>query len=163
MYLQTNNHVFFVKHDKYKDDIHFYSIGNPNNKPKACITISVMKVKDAIIMTLQDIEYYQTCSANTLEKGLGTVEMLQGSIRAIMKRHPDISRIDLQDKSFFTLPNKDNIPLPEYRLLTKGLQLLNDFLLFSLFIYKNHVVTLYQMLKLYKDSLHLQCNDEWTM
>jgi len=79
-----------------------------------------MKVKDAIIMTLQDIEYYQTCSANTLEKGLGTIEMLQGSIRAIMKRHPDISRIDLQDKSFFTLPNKDNIPLPEYRLLTKG-------------------------------------------
>jgi len=46
--------------------------------------------------------------------------MLQGSIKAILKRHPKVSIIELNDKSFFTLKNGDHIPLPEYRLLVKG-------------------------------------------
>jgi hypothetical protein len=120
MYLKTNNHTFYVKYEKYNNDVHFYSIGNANNNPKACVTISVMPVKGHVLMALQDIEYFSTCSAESLEKKMGTVEMLQGSIRAILKRHPNVARIELQDKSFFTLPNNDNIPLPEYRLLTKG-------------------------------------------
>ena len=120
MYLQTNNHKFYVKYKKYEKNVYFYSIGNTNNKPKACITISVMPIKNDLVMSIQDIEYFSTCSIDHLEKGFGSVEMLQGSIKAILKRHPNVNRIELQDKSFFTLSNKDRIPLPEYRLLTKG-------------------------------------------
>jgi hypothetical protein len=72
MYLRTTNHTFYVKHEKYKGDVHFYSIGNMN-KPKACITICVMEINDETIMTIQDIEYFPTCSIETLEKGIGSV------------------------------------------------------------------------------------------
>ncbi len=38
-----------------------------------------------------------------------------------VKKHPTTTHIEICDKSFFTLPkSKDIIPLPEYRLLTKG-------------------------------------------
>ncbi len=122
MYLQTKNHKFYVKYEvfgEHTNEMYFYSIGNPKLKPKPCVVISVVQMNGKWIMAIQELEYYSTCSSRTLERKTGTIEMLQGSIKAVLKRHPNISVIELNDKSFFTLQNGDHIPLPEYRLLTK--------------------------------------------
>ncbi len=75
---------------------------------------------DQWYLTLQDLEYYATCSFETLERGKGTVEMVQGAIKAILEKHPAIAVIALQDCSFWTTNKNEKISLPEYRLLAKG-------------------------------------------
>jgi hypothetical protein len=122
MNLKTDHYTFYAKHEITADGDHWYYIGNADNKPKACVTITVSKILKDLIMTIQEVEYFSSCSLQRLERSAGTIEMLQGAIRAVLKKHPTISMIELNDKSFFTLPSKkkDLIALPEYRILTKG-------------------------------------------
>ena len=119
MILKTDNYSFWCKCNKISKRHYVYYIGNTDGKPIPCISISVDKF-DQWYMTIQDLEYYPTCSFEPMERGKGTIEMVQGAIKAICKKHPKIRVIAFQDCSYWTTQNKEKISLPEFRLLAKG-------------------------------------------
>jgi hypothetical protein len=95
-------------------------IGNPRGRPRPCMMLTIQDgfSNEAV---LQDLMYYSTCSApRQLERGAGTVAMVKSAFTAVMQRFPDISKIVLQDKSYYPDARRGNLPLPEYYALAHG-------------------------------------------
>ncbi len=120
MQLITNHYTFDVKRKKMSDTLYFYTIGNLQNKSYPCMEFMISKEKDGWYLTLEHLQYYNTCSIENLEQKAGTKEMVQGAIIAILKKHPQIDHIHLQDASFFTTAKGNKVPLPEYRMISQG-------------------------------------------
>jgi len=120
MELVTNNYTFGVVRKKMSNTHYFYTIGNLQNKSHPCIEFMVSKEAHGWHLTIEHLQYHASCSLEMLEKKNGTREMLQGAICAIVKKHPKIVRIELTDASFFTTSSGHHIPLPEYRMITRG-------------------------------------------
>ncbi len=95
-------------------------IGNPRGRPRPCMMLTIQDgfSNEAV---LQDLMYYSTCSApRQLERGAGTVAMVKSAFTAVMNRFPDVSKIVLQDKSYYPDARRGNLPLPEYSALAHG-------------------------------------------
>jgi hypothetical protein len=121
MYLKTNNYIFPCLEEKseYNEDIR-YLIGNPYHKPKPCILSNYDK--EMKILIIDELTYYTTCSINRkMEKKDGTIEMIQGFLKAILRKYPELEQVELTDKSFYPIKDIGNIPLPEYMLLKDGM------------------------------------------
>jgi hypothetical protein len=112
--LQTPNHTFDVVRKKSGTNQYYYTIRNLVDFSRVCMDIIVWKNDEQWWASIEYIEY------DSLEKKTGTIEMVQGMLTALLKKHSKISTIELNDKSFFTIRNNDRIPLPEYRMITKG-------------------------------------------
>jgi hypothetical protein len=119
MRLITDNYSFHVIREKPTKNQYFYTIGNVNKAP--CLVILVCKHDDKWLMCIEDLHYEPTCSFDKkLPKKTGTIEMVQGAIKAVMQKHPKVSVVELQDKSKFLNKNGVWLPLPEYRVIMKG-------------------------------------------
>jgi hypothetical protein len=120
MRLRTTNYVFWadVQTSEDSDEIDVF-IGNPGGSPRPCMVLTVYGRE----LVLQDIVYYATCSApKSLEHGSGTVEMIQGALKAILATYPLIDKVYLTDKSYFPRSARGggNIPLPELHAIVHG-------------------------------------------
>lgn len=119
MNIYTDNYQFPVHIEAATSDdpITNIYIGNPRNRPKPCIDITV--IDDEAI--LQEVQYMSTCSTNKfLQKGHGTVEMIQGSLKWFMMKYPHISKVSLTDKSYIPVSDGYSLALPEYYMLVHG-------------------------------------------
>ncbi len=120
LFLQTLNHKFEVIKTKERVNHCYYTIKNQKHNTRVCMDILVWKNDSDWWASIEYLEYDAACSSNDLERKSGTIEMVQGLLSALLRKHPKISTIELSDKSFFTSNNGDHIPLPEYRMITKG-------------------------------------------
>lgn len=119
MLLVTDNYRFPVLREKLSKTEYHYTIGNIKQIP--CLVILVSKIDDKWLMSIEDLHYESNCSSNKdLVKKTGTIEMIQGALKAILYKHPKICGVELNDKSKFKHKNGYTIPLPEYRMIIKG-------------------------------------------
>lgn len=103
----------------------FY-IGNPKtNMEEACITISIFfplnnTLIDSSIASLILVKYYETCSENKeLQKGEGTVDMINTSMSFVKKLCPFIKEFKLNDASTKRCENGSVISLPYFYITQK--------------------------------------------
>jgi hypothetical protein len=117
MKLSSNNYEFWAQIDEETSSEVEIAIGNPRGRPKPCIRFTVFRNE----VVLQDVMYYSTCSSHRqLERGSGTVEMLQAALKAIMTKYPRRPAVVLNDKSHRPDPRLGNVPLPELLMFMNG-------------------------------------------
>ena len=118
--LKTPNHTFQVVKRKPRVNQNYYTIQNLVHSSRICMEVLVWKNDKEWWASIEYLEYDNACSSKNLERKTGTIEMVQGMLTALLKKHPKISNIELSDKSFFIVGKNDRIPLPEYRMITAG-------------------------------------------
>lgn len=114
MELIVNNYTFWVQ--AYTEEGNpnnvFYNIGNPKGIP--CIRIDVDLSLN--ILFVNDVKFDQACAKEGLPQHGGTIDMLQGALKALRKQYKQISQVHFSDKSYWDAP-QGNVPLPERRTL----------------------------------------------
>ncbi len=119
MILKTNHYTFWAKIQKVSRNHYYYYFGNDQGKPIPYVSISLDKFDGKWYMVIQDIVYYSTCAYETMERGSPTIEMIQCAIKEVLKLHPKVDHVALNDTSHWNI-GKERISLPEFRLLAKG-------------------------------------------
>ena len=118
MKLVTENYTFWASKETFNwdPDTITFRFGNRQGRPKPCITVTLTRVDSHWDLVIQELAYYSTCSRETyLAQGSGTVELVQGALKAICAIYP-IRSLELTDKSYF--PHLAGpVPLPEKSLL----------------------------------------------
>lgn len=116
MILITDNYTFKVHRQKTRNG-YIYTIGDK----APCLEVMVGKFDGKWWMCVEDLHFEPSCSSDKpLAKKTGTIEMLQGALKAILEKHPEIELIELNDKSKFMTAENRLMPLPEYRMIMKG-------------------------------------------
>jgi len=118
--LKTPNHQFDVIKIKTRPNEYYYTLKNLTQPSRACMDVLVWKNDEEWWAAIEYLEYDSACSSNNLERKSGTIEMVQGMLSALLKKHPKITTVELSDKSNFIASNNERIPLPEYRMITTG-------------------------------------------
>jgi hypothetical protein len=119
MELKTTNYTFWA--EAYKDPVYsdeiVYNIGKQNGLP--CIRLSVIDIPDTNkkICILCEVSYSSTCAKEGLEKKTGTIEMIQGAIKALFRVQKDIPYVEFTDKSYWETSKKGKVPIAERRVL----------------------------------------------
>jgi hypothetical protein len=106
--------IEIIKNEWEPGDVHIH-VGNPSNRPKPCVVITVY---DEEIAILQEVSYYGTCSISgtRFERGSGGMHILvKGVLQWLMGRYPQLKEVKLTDKTFY-----QDIMLPEKLALTEG-------------------------------------------
>lgn len=104
MYLQTDNYMFPIT---INGDI--YELAN-------CIMIEVYEN----VAYVQDLLYRTTCSLDKkLQRGTGTIEMLQGFIKLVLKKRKGVTNVKFTDSSTVVIDGKE-ILLADWKWHTTG-------------------------------------------
>ena len=119
MELKTTNYTFWA--EAYKDPVYsdeiVYNIGKQNGM--SCVRLSVIDIPDTNtkICILCEVSYSSMCAKEGLEKKTGTIEMIQGAIKALYRVHKDIAYVEFADKSYWETSKKGKVPIAERRVL----------------------------------------------
>jgi len=117
MELKTTNYTFWA--EAYEDAIDsiVYNIGKQNGMP--CMRLGVIDMPETQTKTLilYDINYSSMCANEGLKKGTGTIEMIQGAIKAVCRVHKDIAYVEFADKSYWETSKNGKVPIAERRVL----------------------------------------------
>lgn len=115
MVLRTENYTFgvfqYVDEDDYGVEL---SIGGTNTNPRPCVRISMGtdNCGKTWSVVVQDVVYQASCASGGLPRKIGTVEMVQGALSAIVNKWTGCQSVYLTDNSII---ERGRIPLPELR------------------------------------------------
>ena len=105
---------FYVETEFEDDEIHYY-IGNPEKRHAACVHIIVGDKETH----LHGIGYAKTCNTmKNLEEGADTIAMVQGALKYVLQKHPNITNFDVLDDAYKVLrPSGKKILITPRRLI----------------------------------------------